>query len=307
MATARGQFDELLAPGARKVYVDEYNELGAIYPGFMNVDTTGRAFEDDLVMTGLPVAVRRGEGEPIPFDRPKFRGKVRYIPVGYALGYEITREAVEDDLYGALNSQGASNLARSMREAEEVASHTVLNNSFTTIEGYDGVSIINTAHPGVGDLEFSNRPTTPQDLSVASLKAAMENFMKMQNDRGLRIMMRPANLIVPTEGWWTAQEILQTQFRTFDASGGDPMDSEHGKNVAQDMSLTPMQSPYLVDPDAWWLTVPKAQHKMNFFWRRRPDPVNGYDGRNEVSWFGITARFSVGVTDWRGLYGSPGS
>src|SRR5690606_13411555 len=115
MAVVRGAFNQLLVPGARKVFVDEYNELPAIYPELFNIETSSRAFEDELVMTGLPIAVSKPEGEPIAFDRPRFRGRVRYIHSGFGLGYEITKETVEDDLYKAVNSQGATNLARSLR------------------------------------------------------------------------------------------------------------------------------------------------------------------------------------------------
>lgn len=301
MPIVRGQFDDLIAPGARKVYVDEYNELPAIYPSWINIDTSGRAFEDDLVMTGLPIAVSKPEGEPIAFDRPKFRGRVRYVHSGFGLGYEITREAVEDDLYGALNSQGATNLARSMREAEEVSAHSVLNNAFSTVMAYDGVPLISTAHPGVGGLTFANRPAVDEDLSVAALKSQSERFMLMQNDRGLRIVMAASILLVPVQNWWNAVEILGAEFNP---SG--PMGAET-PNSTQKMGLTPMRSPYLTDPDAWYTLAAKGTHKLNFLWRRQPDPANGYDARAQISWFGITARWSAGATDWRGIDGSPGA
>src|SRR6188768_1380865 len=120
MAVNRGQWGELLVPGAKAVYVDTYNELPSTYPDIFTVDSSGRSFEDDLVATGLPIAVSRLEGEPIAFDRPKFRGKVRYIHAGFGLGYEITEEAYDDDLYNVLNTTASANLARSHRETEEI-------------------------------------------------------------------------------------------------------------------------------------------------------------------------------------------
>jgi hypothetical protein len=306
MPAVRGQFDHLLAPGARKVFVDEYQELPSSYNSVFNVETSSRAWEDDLVMTGLPVAVSRGEGEPISFDRPFFRGKVRYIHAGFGLGYEITEEAVDDDVYGALNRQGAKNLAWSMREAEEIVAWNVFNNSFTTVETYDGVSLVNTAHPGVGSLDQANRPSAAQDLSVAAMKAATERFFLMRTDRGLRIRMSPTTLVVATQNWWTAQELLGTQVRTFDSTD-DPMDSLEGNNVVTQMGLTPMQSQYITDEGAWWLLAPKGVHKLNFFWRKRPTPANGFDARNRLAWFGIIGRWVAGATDWRGIDGSPGA
>lgn len=300
MTIVRGNFDELLAPGARKVYVDEYNELTAVYPDWINIDTSGRAFEDDLVMTGLPVAVSKGEGEPIAFDRPRFRGRVRYVHSGYGLGYEITREAVEDDVYGAINSQGATNLARSMREAEEISAHSVLNGAFSTILTYDGVPLISTAHQGVG-FTMANRPAVDEDLSVAALKSASERHMLMTTDRGLRIRMSFATLLVPVQNWWNAVEILGAEFNPAGGMGDET------PNVTKQMGLSPKQSPYITDPDSWYLLAPKGVHSLQFLWRRQPDTLSGTDQRAGIAWFGTTARWSAGATDWRGIDGSPGA
>ena len=315
MTVVRGAFAPLLVPGARKVFVDDYNELPADYPMVFNVETSTKAFEDDLVMAGLPIAVFKPEGEEIAFDRPVFRGKVRYLHAGYGLGYEITQEAVEDDQYAALNSQGATNLARSVREAESVSAWNILNNSFTSVTTYDGQPLVSATHTGIGGLTFANTPAAPEDLSTAALKSATERFFNMQNDRGLRVSLMAKNLIVPVGNWWIAQEILGTQvvLGSFGNVSAPDATSETGsitsndaKNVVTMMGLMPMKSPYLTDQDAWWLTADKSQHKMNFFWRRTPQDVSGDDLRAGLAWFGITARWSTGATDWRGVDGSEG-
>lgn len=303
MTVVRGAFDDLLTPGADRVFVDEYNELPAEYSQVFNLDTSGRAFEDDLVMTGLGVAVEKPEGEPIFFDRPKFRGRVRYIHSGFGLGYEITREAVEDELYGALNSQGATNLARSMREAEEVTAWSIFNNSFSTVMAYDGVPLVSTAHPRVDGSVQANRPAADEDLSVAALKSSSERFFNLTTDRGMKIAMAGARLIIPTATWWTAAEILGAPY----LSGGGQ--GTYTPNVTMQMGLTPFMSRYITDSDAWWIMANQASMPAGpkFYWRRRPDPESGYDGRNQISWYGITARFSAGVTDWHGIDGSAGA
>lgn len=301
MTVVRGQFDQLIAPGARKVYIDSYGELPAIYPSIFNIDTSGRAFEDDLVMTGLGVAVSKPEGEPIAFDRPRFRGRVRYIHTGWGLGYEITREAVEDDLYKAINSQGATNLARSMREAEEISAHSVLNNAFTTTLSYDGQPLISTTHTGIGGLTFQNEPSSAIDLSVAALKAGMEHFMLLENDRGLKMQLAPNKLLVSTLGYFNALEIMGAKFNT---TVGTAQGLGEVPNLAADFNLQLQQSPYLTDADAWYLFTPG--HTLTFYWRRRPDDESGYEGRTQISWYGVTARWSAGVRDWRHIYGSPG-
>lgn len=307
MSVTRGQWHQLLVPGAKKVFVDEYQELPAIYNKLLSVETSSRAFEDDLVATGLPAATKRPEGTPIAFDRPFFRGRVRYIHSGFGLGYEITEESVDDDQYSVLNSQGATNLAWSMRETEEIVAHDVFNDSFTTVQAYDGVSLINTDHPGVGGITHANRPAAAQDLSVAALKASTERFMLLRTDRGLRIRMAPSMLLVATQNWWTAQELLGTNVRTMSTGDGDPLDSDEGRNVTQQMGLTPMHSPFLTDEDAWWTMANKGVHKLKFYWRKKPTNVGGTDERNGLAWFGIKARFVAGATDWRGIDGSPGA
>jgi hypothetical protein len=308
MTVVREQFDQLLVPGARKVFVDDYNELPAIYPGLFQVDTSGRAFEDDLVITGLPIAPKRPEGTPIAMDRPKFRGKVRYIHAGFGLGYEITREAVEDDVYGALNSQGASNLARSMRETEEVTAHAVINGSFTTTLTYDGVALVSTAHVGVGGLTFSNRADPDADLSTTSMKASLERFMDLRTDRDLKINVMPAVTLTSIFNYWSALEVLQTQFVTTTLAT-EGIESEHTVNVLTKQGLVPMKSQYITDANAWWNIVPKSarSYPLQFYWRSSPMDVSGFEAREQISWFGIIARLSAGATQWRGIDGSSGA
>ena len=309
MTIVRGQFDKFLIPGAKSVFIDDYQELPSVYPSVLSVDSSSQAFEDDLVATGLPIAISKPEGEPIAFDRARFRGRVRYVHTGFGLGYEITREAVEDDLYQALNSQGATNLARSMREAEEVTAANVFNNGFTSVQAYDGVSLFNATHTTSTATTLANRPATDVDLSVAAIKASQERFFALKTDRLLRIRMAPSRLIVSDNGWFTAQEILGTRVVTGAASGGEisSIISAEAKNVVTDMGLMPIRWSYLTDVDAWFMLAPQAQTGLRFFWRRKPDPTGGSMDREQVAWFGITARFVAGATRWRGTDGSTGA
>jgi len=309
MTVVRGQFDKFLRPGARKVFIDDYPELPAFYSKVMNVSTSNKAFEDDLVATGLPIAVTKPEGVAIYFDRPKYRGRVRYIHAGYGLGYEITRETVEDNLYQPLTSQGSANLARSMREAEETTAANVFNLGFTTVQAYDGVSLLNDSHPVVGGGTLANRPAADEDISTSALKACTERFFALTTDRGLKIQMAPSMVVVSNSNWWTLNEILGTRMITGAATGGeiDTIISTYAHNVVTDMGLTPARWAYLTDADAWFAMVPKAQHRLNFFWRRKPDFVSGTDERTGIAWFGVSGRWVAGATDWRGIDGSTGA
>lgn len=309
MAVVRGQFDKHLVPGARKTFVDDYTELPHVYTQIFNIDTSKKAYEDDLVSTGLPIAVLKPEGEPIAFDRPKFRGRVRYIHTGYGLGYEITREAVEDELYGVLTSQGSANLSMSMRAAEETTAATVLNNGFTSVTTYDGKNIFATDHTSVGSTTFANRPSTEIDLSVAGLKASMERFFNLKTDRLIKIKMMPKFLLVNHNNWWTAQEVLNTRVVTGASSGGEiaTITSAEATNVVTQMGLIPVMWNYITDDDVWITLAPKGVHKLNFIWRRKPDFVSGTDERAGLAWFGVTGRWVAGATDWRGCDGSTGA
>lgn len=309
MTIVRSGFDEFLIPGAKSVFIDDYQELPSIYNQVLKVDTSGQAFEDDLVATGLPQAVSKPEGEPIAFDRARFRGKVRYIHSGFGLGYEITQEAVEDDLYNALNSQGAGNLARSIRETEEITAANVINNGFTTVLTYDGVSLFNASHTRSDGSTIANRPASDVDLSVAALKASQERFFALTTDRNIKIRMAPDRLIVADNNWFTAQEILNTRVVTGASSGGEisSIISLEAHNVVTDMGIVPIRWSYLTDQDAWVLLAPMAQLGLRFYWRRKPTPVSGFMAREQVFWFGITARFTAGATRWRGVDGSTGA
>jgi hypothetical protein len=308
MTVVRGQFDKLLQPGARKVFVDEYNELPAIYPGLFDVQSSSRAFEDELIMTGLPIAVKRPEGHPIAMDRPRFRARVRYVHSGFGLGYEITREAVEDDVYSALNSQGAGNLARSMRETEEITAHAVFNGAFTTVLSYDGQALISDTHDGYGGLVFSNRPNPDVDMSTTALKGSLERFMDLRTDRDLKINMMPSKVLVSIFGWYQLLEILQTQMVTT-TFATDGIESDKTVNIVSKQGLTPMKSQYLTDEDAWFvlIAVNSNGYPFRYFWRSRPQDVSGFEPKDQTSWFGIIARLSAGVNDWRGVDGSTGT
>ena len=308
MPVVRGQFDHYLRPGARKVFVDDYNELPAIYPTIFNIETSGKAYVDDLVATGMPIAVDRPEGNPIAMDRPKFRARVRYLHTGFGLGYEITREAVRDDVYGALNSKSAANLARSMREAEEVTAHAVLNNAFTTQLAYDGVALISTAHLGVDALTFTNRPAADADLSTTTLKGSLERFFDLRTDRDLKVNIMPTKVLVPIQVWFNALEILQTQVITTTLAV-EGVESTRADNVISRQGLVPHKSQYLTDVDAWFTMVDTGarSYPLNFFWRDKPEDVGGFDAREQIAWFGIIARFVAGATEWRGIDGSTGA
>lgn len=299
MPAVRGEFNKQLAPGARKASADEYAKLPSMYTAWMNVDTSARAEEEDLISTGLPVAPEKPEGVDVSLDKPVHRGTVKYTHLTYGLGYEVTKELVEDDLYGVVAAPSSRFLSASMREAEEIIGHSVINNAATTQQAYDGVSLLNSAHPVVGGTALANTPTAATDLSVSALQAAVERFKLLKTDRSLRIRMMPAILLVPVENFWLANEILRSEFKPFTAN--------NEVNVLRQMGMTPADSQYITDTDSWYVLAPKGQHRLNFFWRRKPQFDDDFDKKAQIALFMLTARFSAGGSDWRGLDGSIGA
>lgn len=299
MPVVRGSFNKQLAPGARKALADEYKELPSHYTQIFNINPSKRATEEDLVSTGLPVAVEKAEAADVSLDRPYHRGSVVYRHTTYGLGYEVSQEVVEDDLYRVVAAPSSRFLARSMRETEEVQAHAILNNAFTTQQSYDGVALISASHTTVGGTTLANRPSADVDLSVTALQASVERFMLLRTDRLLRLRMMPALLYVHVTNFWLANEILRSEFKPFTAN--------NEINVLRQMGMTPLATPYITDTDSWYTMAPKGQHSLNFFWRRKPMFDDDYIKKSQVALFMLTARLSAGATDWRGIDGSTGA
>lgn len=295
----RGDWPDYIKPGARKAFRDHYPELPAQYPTFFTVLPSQRAFEEHLVSVGLGTAVLKPEGVDVMMDKPFHRGKVTASHLTYGLGYEASEEIVEDDLHGVVVPPSSRALGRSLRDTEERVSAGAFNNAFSTQLGYDGVSIINTAHPTATSATQSNRPATDIDLSMAGLQAALEHFMDLEDDRGLKIHLMPSRLVISPSQVWLARELLESEFV--------PHTADNTKNTVAG-SLTYSVYNYLTDADAWYVMTEKAgpEYGFIFWWRRKPTFDDDFDKKAGVVAFFAKARFSVMITDWRGIYGSSG-
>lgn len=298
MPATRGAFDKVLVPGAYGAFADEYEQLAAIYPDMLKVESTERAFEDLIITAGLGTAGSRPEGQDVAIDRPLQVGSVRLRILGYGLGYEVTKELMDDDLYNVVAEPASRFLAQSMRDAEERIGHSIYNNAFTTQQSYDGVSLINTAHPLVGGGTGTNRPAAAQALGFTSLQASIERMRLLTNERGLKIRMRPSKLIVPVQLRWLADEILLSSKKPHEASNTENVMS------AGRSGLSPMDSEYLTSSTAWYTKSDKA--KLCFFWREKPNMDRDYDKKARVAIFMEFARFGTVCWDWRGIDGSTG-
>jgi hypothetical protein len=298
MAVIRGAFDRIIAPGLFAAYVNEYEQLPATYPDVFKIDSTGRAYEDVLITSGLGTTPVKPESVDVAMDRPLQVGTVRMTIVSYGLGYELSQEVMDDDLYNVVGKPASQLLAQSGRDTEERQAWALLNGSFTTTKSYDALSIVNSAHTLAGSGTYGNAPAAAQALSFTSLQASLERQMLMVNERGLRVRQTPSKLIVPVQLSWIANEIL--------GATNKPYTADNTPNVlnAGRSGLSVVTSPYLTSTTAWWTQAPN--HKLMFFWRQRPEMDRDYNKKARVASFFNFFRFGTAAFDWRGIDGSTG-
>ena len=308
MTTTRSAFASLLAPGLRKIYFDELKERPLEYEAIFNIESSKRKYEDDYQMAGLGSMPEKAEGQSIIYDDPISGNTKRYTHLSWGLGFRITHEAYEDDLYGMLGKKMSSQLAKSARNAQEVHAHAILNNAFAAsatastlaaANTFDGYSLCNVAHVRLGGGTQANRSSTDADLSVSSLQAAIDLFEGWTDERGISLVCQPKRLIIPYQTKWIAREILN--------SSAKPYTANNEINPLMDEDLSFMVSHYLTDSDSWFLIADKGVHGLNFFWREKPTFKESDDFDTGDAKFKGYQRFVSGVSDWKGVFGSQGA
>lgn len=297
MPATRQGFDKVIAPGLYRAYADEYEALEARYTEVFHVTDTERAYEDIVVTTGLGTTPIKPESQDVAFDIPLQVGTVRMIITSYGLGYEVSQELMDDDLYNVVGQPASRFLAQSGRDTEERQAWALLNGAFTTTKSFDNVSILNTAHPLKGGGTYANRPASAQALSFTSLQASLERHKLMVNERNLRIRQRPDKLVVPIQLGWLADEILGSQLK--------PQTADNTTNVLSSgkIGVTKYESEYLTSTTAWFTIGMK--HKLMFFWREKPNFDKDYDKKARCAFFMNFFRFGTAAFDWRNTDGSP--
>jgi S-adenosylmethionine/arginine decarboxylase-like enzyme len=294
-------FAKSLWPGVNKWYGKAYNEYPVEWTALFDQNKSSRAWEEDVGTSGLGLAVVKAEGAPVTFDSERQGFTTRYNHVTYALGFVVTREAFDDDLYDIVGQKKAQALAFSMRQTKEIIAANVYNRATTSgYTGGDGVVLLSASHVNVAGGTYSNIIATASDLSEASLEQASIDIQNFTNDRGLRISVVPKCLIIPTNLEFEAMRILKSDGRV----GTDNNDM----NVIKTLGTIPTvhKNHYLTDTDAWFIRT-NVQDGMKYFERRADsfDMDNDWDTENAK--FKATARYSFGWTDPRGLYGSMGA
>lgn len=295
MPATRGQFSQLLAPGLFSVIYEDLEMHPEEYTQFFNVYPTTKSYEEDQLVAGLGAVPPKPEGTPIAYDNGIQGGSIRYQPVSYGLGFQITREMWDDDQYGIMRKI-SQDFAGSIRQTIETTAIAVLVNSFTTQKTVDGATLIGT-HNLLGGGTYSNASATNMAFSVSGIQEQLLIFEKMVNERGLIKRATPENVIIPVDLQFKAQEVLHSAYKPY--TGTNEVNSVQGR-------LSPMTDHYFVSTTAWWVTGSKQNQTLKAFWRTQPEFDSQDDFNTKGSSFSTFFRFVAGVTYWHGITGSPG-
>ncbi len=291
---------ELLYPGLAEIWGDKYKQHPKKYDKLFEMKTSDRAFEKEQEMSGFSVAGLKDQGDSVAFARLTQGIQKEYVHVTYGIGAIITREMMEDDQYGFIN-QVPRLLSEAMIRTEETVATSVLNNAFdASVTGADGVALCSSAHPfsGSGGGTWSNTPGVAVDLTQTSLEAAYIDVLNLRDANNQRLSYEPKQLVVSRGDYFNAQKILKTQKKVGSA--------DNDVNIISELGLDLVWTNYLTDQDAWFLKngIPNGL----IFYRRRAADMERDNDRVGTQNLAIvtTTRFSVGFTDPRDVYGSPG-
>ena len=297
MPMQRPNFGDLLAPGFREIFFMKFGEKPSQYSELFNMETSTRQYEDDSYVSGFGLIPTKDEGVEMDSDEVIQGFDKRYTHDTYGLQYRLTEELMEDEMYGTMKKLPAA-LGRSMRVTVETDGANMYNNGFDSgVEtGGDGVELFSTLHPLVGGGTQKNELTTAADLSATSLEQALIDIRATTDDRGLPLNLIPRKLIIPPELDWTAKKLL--------GSSQDPDSANNAINPAHN-ALKIVVNDYLTDTDAWFIMG--DEHELNWFWRIKPDHMQGNDFGTGDAKFKVRARWKRGWSLPWGVFGSPGA
>lgn len=271
-----------------------YEEYPVEHDKIFKMETSRRAFEEDVSMVGTGLIPIMNEGEGVTYDTMHQGFVTRYTHLQYGGGVVITRNMVEDDLYDVLGKQRVESLAFSARQTVEIVAANVLNRAFnSSYTGGDGKEMIANNHPNVSGGTWSNTTPTPADLSEAALEQACIDIAKWTDDRGRKIVVRPTKLVIPVDLAFTAERILGSNLQVGTANNDINALKSLGKFKEGYFVYH-----YLTDPDAWFLLT-DVQNGLKCFTRRPMEFTNDNDFDSDNAKYKVTFRTSYGWTDPR--------
>jgi hypothetical protein len=302
MAISRAQLLKELLPGLNALFGLEYKRYDEEHKEIYETETSERSFEEETKLSGFSAAPVKSEGAAIAYDNAQEAFTSRYTHETIALGFSITEEAVEDNLYDSLSARYTKGLARAMAYTKQVKAASVLNNGFTAgYNGGDGVPLFSNAHPLVGGGVNSNIPSTPADLNETSLENAVIQIAAWTDERGLLIAARPRKLIIPSALQFVATRLLETELQVGTADNTINAIKNNG-SIPEGYTI----NHWLTDTNAWFLTTDVPNGLKHFV---RAPMSTGMDGDFDTGNVRYKARerYSFGWSDALGIWGSEGA
>ena len=300
MAISRAQMLKELLPGLNALFGLEYEKYEDEHKEIYETESSDRSFEEEVALAGFDAAPVKNEGSAISYDNAQESYTARYSHETVAMGFMITEEAMEDNLYDSLSGRYTKALARAMAYTKQVKAATPLNNGFSSYQSGDGVAMFSTAHPLVSGGTNSNRPSTGADLNETSLEAAVIAIAKWTDQRGLMIAARPRRLVVPPDLMFVATRILDSEQR--------PSTADNDINAIKNNGTIPegyRVNHYLTDTNAWFMITDVPNGMKNFERAPMTTAMDGDFNTGNVR-YKARERYSFGVSDPLGVYGSPG-
>jgi hypothetical protein len=302
MAISRAQLLKELLPGLNALFGLEYAKYGEEHKEIYETETSERSFEEETKLSGFSAAPVKAEGAAIAYDNAQEAWSTRYNHETIALGFSITEEAIEDNLYDSLSARYTKGLARAMAYTKQVKGAAVLNNGFSaSYPGGDGVALFSAAHPLVSGGVNSNTPSVQADLNETSLEAAVIQIAAWTDERGLLIAAKPRKLIVPPALMFVAKRLLDTELRVATA--------DNDINALKSMGAIPEGygvNHFLTDNNAWFLKTDVPNGLKHFVRTPLSNSMDGDFDTGNVR-YKSRERYSFGWSDPLGMFGSSGS
>ena len=302
MAISRAQLAKELEPGLNALFGMEFGRYENQHSEIYTTESSDRAFEEEVMLSGFGAAPVKQEGSGVSFDDANESFTARYNHETIALAFAITEEAVEDNLYDRISARYTRALARSMAHTKQVKAAAVLNNAFdSTVTGGDGKELCATDHPLINGGTFANEPSTAADLNETSLEDALISIAGFVDERGLKIALRGTKLIIPRQLQFTAERLMSSVLRS--------ATSDNDVNAIRSMGMLPQGytvNDFLTDTDAFFIMTDTPRGFLHF--ERTPLSTNmeaDFDTGNMR--YKARERYSFGFSDPRCVFGSPGA
>ena len=302
MAISRAQLAKELEPGLNALFGMEYGRYENQHSEIYTTESSDRAFEEEVMLSGFGAAPVKQEGSGVSFDDANESFTARYNHETIALAFAITEEAVEDNLYDRISARYTRALARSMAHTKQVKAAAVLNNAFdSSVTGGDGKELCATDHPLITGGTFANEPSVAADLNETSLEDALISIAGFVDERGLKIALRGTKLIIPRQLQFTAERLMSSVLRS--------ATSDNDVNALRSMGMLPQGytvNDFLTDTDAFFIMTDTPRGFLHF--ERTPLSTNmeaDFDTGNMR--YKARERYSFGFSDPRCVFGSPGA